>query len=175
MSDDTTSDLAALHAALAQHPEAWRDYEENRQALKPLPALPEKPAPEPSREQVLAHFWNVMGEPLGLPDDALPEYRTIPEGTCRMCHRGPLYKDGRCLYCWSLAKMAYAASVKAESPPPPSPRAQVRRFDNGKHWGTCDCLACLRRKHRSLLSRRWAAVIIAVAAVAFMIAMVTAL
>jgi hypothetical protein len=74
-------------------------------ACGPARAAETGPAPDG-----LAEFWAVMGEPLGLPDDQLPRYGVHPPGTCRQCFRGPVYKDGRCLYCLTLSELGKTAT-----------------------------------------------------------------
>jgi hypothetical protein len=44
----------------------------------------------------------LIAEPSGLPDTDLPGYWAAPRGACAVCHRGPLLKDNRCVYCYTL-------------------------------------------------------------------------
>jgi hypothetical protein len=55
-----------------------------------------------ARNRVVAEILAVLREPIGLPEEDLPSYVTAPAGTCGRCHLGPLYKLGRCVYCYRL-------------------------------------------------------------------------
>jgi hypothetical protein len=89
--------------------------------------------------QDTAAFWAVMSEPLGLPDDELPSYDVTPQGTCAACHLGPLYKNGRCLYCWTLDQRRLPASVAVARPAARNARGQ---FVSGHRHQPGDARRC---------------------------------
>jgi len=72
----------------------------------------------PCAGRAVTEILDVLSEPLGLPGDQLPSYDTAPAGTCQDCWRGPVYKTGRCLYCWTLTGLRTAAGNAARAPVP---------------------------------------------------------
>jgi hypothetical protein len=63
----------------------------------------------------VAEILAVLCEPVGLAGQDLPDYLDTPPGTCRICHRGPLYRQsGLCLYCYSLAGLSGDVTAAAK-------------------------------------------------------------